>query len=142
MPNSGRVLVVDDNAVIRLALSGIIRADEQLLVVGEATNGEAALEVVCSAAPDVVCLDIRMPGMDGLAVLRRMRQEHPRVKVVIVTGESTAEVVKEALCLGAAAFIVKPFNAEKVLKAVRSCLDCENANDPARCGQAQAGPLQ
>jgi len=119
---SGRVLVVDDNAVIRAALTSIIRQDERLTVVGEAASGEAALEAIKTSKPDVVCLDVLMPGIDGLAVLRRIRDEHPTMRVVIITAGATPEVVKDALALGAHGLVVKPFNASKVLSVIRSAL--------------------
>jgi two-component system, chemotaxis family, chemotaxis protein CheY len=119
---SARVLIVDDNPVIRTTLSGIIRHDPTLTVVGQAWSGEAALESVESHKPDVVCLDVNMPGIGGLDVLRRLREGHPTIRVVIITGEATSEIVKEALTLGAHGFVVKPFNAEKVLTAIHTAL--------------------
>jgi two-component system chemotaxis response regulator CheY len=119
---SARVLIVDDNPVIRTTLSGIIRHDPTLTVVGQAWSGEAALESVESHKPDVVCLDVNMPGIGGLDVLRRLREAHPTIRVVIITGEATSEIVKEALTLGAHGFVVKPFNAEKVLTAIHTAL--------------------
>jgi len=117
-----RVLIVDDNPVIRQALSGVIRHDEKLTVVGEAWTGEAALESLDALKPDVVCLDVVMPGMDGIAVLRRLRESYPAIRVVIITGAATSETVKEALALGAHGFVVKPFNAGKVLGAIHAAL--------------------
>jgi DNA-binding NarL/FixJ family response regulator len=117
-----RVLVVEDNAVVRLALTGLLRQDENILVVGEAASGEAGLEAVKTLNPHVVCLDVLLPGIGGLEVLRTIRQEHPGVRVVIITGEATSEVLKEAQSLGAHGFVVKPFNGAKVLRAIYGAL--------------------
>jgi two-component system, chemotaxis family, chemotaxis protein CheY len=117
-----RVLVVDDNAVVRLALSGVIRQDLSLTLAGEASNGESALEAIKTFQPDVVCLDIAMPRMDGLATLKHLREADPQLRVIIITARGTAEIVEEARALGADGFIVKPFNADRVLSTIHSVL--------------------
>jgi two-component system, chemotaxis family, chemotaxis protein CheY len=116
------IVVAEDNAVVREVLRGVVRQDKSLAIVGEAANGQTALELVDTFAPDLVCLDILMPGMDGLTVLRTLREKHPAIAVIIVTGQSTSEVVTEALKLGAAGFVVKPFSAEKLLRAIHGAL--------------------
>jgi two-component system chemotaxis response regulator CheY len=116
------IVVAEDNAVVREVLRGVVRQDKSLAIVGEAANGQTALELVDTFTPDLVCLDILMPGMDGLTVLRTLREKHPAIAVIIVTGQSTSEVVTEALKLGAAGFVVKPFSAEKLLRAIHGAL--------------------
>jgi two-component system chemotaxis response regulator CheY len=116
------VVVAEDNAVVREVVRGIVRQDKTLKIVGEATNGPAALDLVESHKPHVLCLDILMPGMDGLAVLRKMKEDHPATRVIIVTGQSSSEVVTEALKLGAHGFVVKPFNADKLLRAIHNAI--------------------
>jgi two-component system chemotaxis response regulator CheY len=122
MQNTHTIVVAEDNPVVREVLRGVIRQDKSLAIVGEAANGQAALDLVESLDPDVVCLDILMPGMDGLTVLRAIREKHPATRVIVVTGQSTSDVVGEALKLGAAGFVVKPFNAEKLLRAIHNAL--------------------
>ena len=117
-----RVLIVDDNNMIREVLRGLIRHDPRLSVVGEAANGEAAMDLVAQLNPNLVCLDVLMPGMGGLEVLRSIREAHPEVRVIVITGQSTSDVVSEALKLGANGFVVKPFSADKVLKAIHTAL--------------------
>ena len=119
------IVVAEDNAVVREVLRGIIRQDKSLKIVGEAANGAAALDLVAMHEPDVACLDIMMPGMDGLAVLRRIKEEHAKTRVIIVTGQSTSDVVTEALKLGAHGFVVKPFNADKLLRAIHHALEAK-----------------
>jgi two-component system chemotaxis response regulator CheY len=116
------VLVVDDNHVVRRVLRGIISQDESLQYIGEATNGEAGLEAVRLNAPDVLCLDVMLPGIDGLAVLEQVRQKAPHTKVVLITGYPTSELVVKARELGAAGFVVKPFNAARVLSCIELAL--------------------
>ena len=117
-----RILVVDDNAVVRRALKGVIHQDKRFVVVGEAWNGETALEAIKTLNPHLVCLDVVMPGVDGLTVLRTIKQEHPAIRVVMITGQATPDVVNEALALGAKGFVVKPFNATKVLATIYGAL--------------------
>ena len=117
-----RILIVDDNAVIRATLKGIIKQDKQFIVIGEAASAQAALAAMEQTAPDVVCLDVLMPGMDGLSLLKRIREKHEDSRVVMITGEATAKIVKEALALGARGFVVKPFTAANVLHAIRQAL--------------------
>ena len=84
-------------------------------MVGEARNGLAALEMVRRHQPEIVCLDVVMPEMDGLEALREIRQLRPETQVVIITGTPSAGNVQEAMSLGANGFIIKPFNAAKIL---------------------------
>jgi two-component system chemotaxis response regulator CheY len=116
------IVIAEDNPVVREVLRGIIRQDKALKIVGEAANGQAAIDLVDSHKPNLICLDILMPGMDGLSALRKIREEHPATRVIIVTGQATSDVVAEALKLGAAGFVVKPFNAEKLLRAIHNAL--------------------
>jgi len=117
-----RIVIVDDNPVIRDLLRGIMRHDAGLVVVGEAANGDIAIDVVEKLRPDLICLDVLLPGLDGIAVLRALRAIHPEMRVVLVTGRATSNVVSEALELGAAGFVVKPFNAARLLATVRAAL--------------------
>jgi two-component system chemotaxis response regulator CheY len=117
-----RILIVEDNAVIRDLLRGILRHDADLVVVGEAASGENAIDLAEKLRPDLICLDVLLPGLDGIAILRALRAVHPEMRVVLVTGQATNSIVSEALSLGASGFVVKPFNAARLLSAVRSAL--------------------
>src|SRR5688572_9934562 len=122
MKNKAKILIVDDNRIIREVLRGLIRHDEQLQVVGVAANGESALEMIAQLKPDLVCCDILMPGLDGIAVLRAIHAAHPGTRVIVVSGESRPDIVSKALKAGASGFVVKPFNAEKVLRSIHTAL--------------------
>jgi two-component system, chemotaxis family, chemotaxis protein CheY len=116
------VFIADDNELTRRALSGIISRDERLAVVGEASNGVAALEMIQALQPELLCLDVLMPRQDGLEVLRGIREKQLATAVIIVTGESTAEVVAQSRELGADGLVVKPFKAAKVLSTIHNVL--------------------
>lgn len=108
------VLIVDDNDIMRSLLRGMLRGDDYE-VVGEARNGNAAVELAGRTHPDIICMDVMMPEMDGLAALGAIKASHPQVDVVMITGNADAGTVQESIQNGAAGFIVKPFNAAKVL---------------------------
>ena len=116
------IVIAEDNAVVREVVRGIIRQDKSLKIVGEASNGQTALDLVAMHEPHLICLDIMMPGMDGISVLKKIKAEHAKTRVILVTGQSTSDVVTEALKLGAQGFVVKPFNADKLLRAIHSAL--------------------
>ena len=116
------VLVVDDVPAVREVLRGILRQDARFNVIGDAANGQMAIDLVDALRPDLVCLDIMMPGLDGLEVLGRIRKSYPATRVVVVSGASTSEVVSKAFKGGASGFIVKPFNAAKVIQTLESAL--------------------
>ena len=116
------LLIAEDNPVVREVLRGVIRHDDRLRIVGEAANGQLALELVDSLKPDLVCLDVLMPGLDGLSALKTIKEKYPDTRVILVTGQSTSEVVTEALKHGASGFVVKPFNANQLLRAVYNAL--------------------
>ena len=116
------LLIAEDNPVVREVLRGVIRHDDRLRIVGEAANGQLALELVDSLKPDLVCLDVLMPGLDGLTALKTIKEKYPETRVILVTGQSTSEVVSEALKHGASGFVVKPFNANQLLRAVYNAL--------------------
>ena len=120
--SKARVIIVDDNRIIREVLRGLIRHDNRLSVVGSAASGESALEMIGALRPDLVCLDILMPGIDGIACLRAIHTAYPGTRVILVSGESRKDIVSRALRAGASGFVVKPFNAEKVLRTIHAAL--------------------
>lgn len=118
LPFSPKILIVDDNDLMRALLRGILRG-ENCLVVGEAKNGLVALEMVEKTIPDIVFLDVMMPEMDGLEVLQNVKEKHPQIQVVMITGSPSVDNVQESIQGGASGFIVKPFNTAKVLDTLR-----------------------
>lgn len=119
--SKGKIVIVDDNDMTRTLLRGLL-VSEGYLVVGEANNGEQGFEVVTRARPDLVCLDVNMPRVDGLTALKQIRETAPDQVVVMVTGHAERETVQEAIAAGAAGFIVKPFNSAKVLTVIAAAM--------------------
>lgn len=116
-----KIVIVDDNEVIRIALRSILR-QAGFEVIGEARDGAGALDVVERQVPDLVCLDVMMPGRSGLEVLADLRERFPRIKVLMITGRSDRETVSEIVEKGAAGMVLKPFNAAKVIEVVSRVL--------------------
>lgn len=112
-----RVLIIDDFDMTRALLKVILRSDEFDLV-GEAENGVDGLSLFQKLRPDIVLLDLFMPGMSGLEVLKRIRQLDKRVLVLMVTGANEESFIQDAISLGADAFVVKPFNSSSVLETM------------------------
>lgn len=119
---SPKVLLVDDNDLMRSLLRGMLR-NERCQVIGEAKNGLIALGLVERMLPDVVFLDVIMPEMDGLEVLQNIKEKHPEIRVIMVTGNPSVENVQESIQWGASGFIVKPFNTAKVLDTLHKALE-------------------
>lgn len=115
------ILIVDDEPSILETLGGIL-SDEGFEVI-TASNGYEAIKQLAQAAPDLVLLDIWMPGMDGIETLKEVRKEHPSVPVVIITGHGTIETAVKAIKLGAYDFIEKPLSIEKVVVTINNALN-------------------
>lgn len=113
-----RTLLVDDAILVRKALCQILKNTE-FEVVGEAGDGRDALEKCRALNPDLVLMDIMLPGMDGITAVRHIAEEHPHTRVVICTALSQDRVIMEALSAGAAHFISKPFLPDQVLRTLR-----------------------
>lgn len=109
------VLVVDDNASMRAALRGIVKADGHE-VVGEAAEGKSALSMIRQLSPDVVLLDMMMPGMSGLDVLTEIREAALETTVLVVSGNQDQELMQQAFALGAIGYVTKPLNPDRILQ--------------------------
>ncbi len=114
------VLIADDSAIARRQLAEILEASGEFVVVDQAANGAQAVKLFSQLKPDLVCLDMVMPVMDGMQTLRAIRASAPHVKVVMVTSMGgVADRVLEAYDRGALAVVVKPFVHDEVLAVLR-----------------------
>ena len=116
MPEEVRVALAEDEAIIRLDLRETLE-EEGYTVVGDTGRGDEMLELVAATDPDVVILDIKMPGMDGIEVARRIAASHAAA-VVILTAFSQRELIDQAIEAGALAYLVKPFQRSELVPAV------------------------
>jgi DNA-binding NarL/FixJ family response regulator len=113
------VLLVDDQALLRMGFRLVIESEPDLEVVGEASDGAVALEQVRVLAPDVVLMDVRMPGMDGVEATRRIAAEHPTSRVLVLTTFDLDEHAFAALRAGASGFLLKSAEPAELVGAIR-----------------------
>jgi NarL family two-component system response regulator LiaR len=114
-----RVLLVDDHAVVRSGLSAFLLAFDDLDLVGEAGSGEEAVRLSGQLAPDVVLMDLVMPGMDGAEATRVIREEHPGIQVIALTSFKEQELVEGVLEAGAIGYLLKNVSADELAGAIR-----------------------
>jgi AmiR/NasT family two-component response regulator len=126
---SRRVVIAEDEAIIRLDLKEILQA-EGYEVVGETGRGDEAVELVRTHAPDLVILDVKMPGIDGLSAARGVRDLGMKVAVLVLTAFSQRNLIDEARDAGVAAYLVKPFQRNELIPAIDQAM--------ARCQQEWA----
>lgn len=112
-----KILIVDDSRTSRRILTNILQ-EHGHSIVGEAKNGQEAVELYGTLSPDIVTMDITMPVMDGIAALQKIREKDENARVIMITAAGQKEKVADALKLGAAEFVTKPFVAEEVIKAI------------------------
>jgi len=121
-----RLLVADDHEVVRCGLKTLVE-DSDIDIVGEATSGEEALNLVNELKPDVVLLDIRMPNGDGLTTLGRLKLDHPDLAILILSTYDNPTYVARAVALGACGYVLKGDTKDRLIEAVRIANRGENA---------------
>lgn len=114
------VLLVDDHPVVRQGLRGMLATTPDMEVVGEASDGASAVEQIAALRPDVVLLDIRMPGANGIEVTRQARRASPEAKILILTTYDEDEYVLGALQAGAQGYLLKTASREQLISAIRT----------------------
>ncbi|MEW6403882.1 MAG: response regulator transcription factor [Chloroflexota bacterium] len=118
-----KVLLVDDHAVVRSGLSKFLMVNKDLKLVGEASDGAEAVQMVSLHKPDVVLMDLMMPGVDGIAATREIHQKFPTVKVIALTSFAEQNMVQGALQAGAIGYLQKNVTARELANAIRGA--CE-----------------
>ena len=119
MSNPIRVLIVDDHAMVRRGLVAFLKAKPDLLLVGEASNGGEAISLCERLQPDVVLMDLMMPGMGGAEATQVIVNRWPEVRVIALTSFGDKELVREALAAGALSYLLKNVSAEDLAEAIR-----------------------
>lgn len=125
-----RVLIADDHAMVRSGLAAFLMANDDLELVGEASNGSDAVRQCASVRPDVVLMDLVMPGMDGPAAIREIHAAQPQVQIIALTSFPEEDLVQRALESGAISYLLKNVGADELAEAIRR----------ARAGQSTLAP--
>jgi DNA-binding NarL/FixJ family response regulator len=134
-----RVFLVDDHAVLREGLKALIGAQAGMVVVGEADDGLAACERVPELRPDLVVMDVSMPGLTGSQTTERLRRECPRVKVLALTVHEEKGYIRQLLAAGAAGYVLKRNAPEELIRAIRVVAAGQVYLDPRMAGKVVGG---
>jgi DNA-binding NarL/FixJ family response regulator len=134
-----RVLLVDDHALLRTGVANIINQEADLRVVAEAGNGVEALEAYEHHRPDITLLDLRMPVMEGVEVVRQIRQRDPNARVIVLTTYDTDDEISRALKAGAKAYVLKDISADALIACIRDVLAGKTYLAPAAAAKLAEG---
>lgn len=126
-----RLLLVDDHEVVRLGLRALLEHHPQFEVVGEAANSKETMEMVEAIKPDIVLLDIRMPGVSGVEVCEEITQKYPDVRVIILTSYAEDEMLFSAIRAGASGYVLKQIGGDGLIRAIEAVGRGEALLDPA-----------
>ena len=139
MSEPHKVLVVDDHSLVRTGVVNIISHESDLQVVAEASNGAEAVSAFEQHRPDVTLLDLRMPVMEGVEAVRRIRQLDPEAKVFVLTTYDTDEDITRALKAGAKAYVLKDITADDLIACIRDVLAGKTYLAPAAAAKLAEG---
>jgi DNA-binding NarL/FixJ family response regulator len=130
-----RVIICDDQAIVRDGLEMLLNLEQDIEVVGLAQDGSEALDLAAKASPDLVLMDLKMPGMNGVEATRRLRARYPGVKVLVLTTFDDDEWVFDAIRAGASGYLLKDTPREKVIEAIRGTVAGKSFVDPTVAGK-------
>lgn len=125
-----RVLVVDDHPVVRHGVQHLLANDPEVKMIGEADSGPRALEQVMALQPDIVILDMRLPGTDGVEITQQLRRSYPEVKIIVLTAYRDEEYLLGALRAGAHAYLLKQASHEMLCEAIHRVYEGERLLSP------------
>jgi DNA-binding NarL/FixJ family response regulator len=134
-----RIVVADDHSVVLAGVKALIEAAGDMIVVGEAGDGHTALRLATELQPDVVVLDISMPGLDGPKVAERLRETSPRTGILVHTAHEDKGYFRQALELGVRGYILKRSSGDQLVRAIRSVAQGGVYIDPLIAGKLAAG---
>ena len=115
-----RILLVDDQSIVREGLASLLETQPDLEIVGEAENGKIAIERSLKLKPDVILMDVRMPVMDGVAAIRVLSQQAPKIKILVLTTFDDDEYVTQAIAYGAKGYLLKDTPSVELAQAIRT----------------------
>jgi two-component system, NarL family, response regulator DevR len=129
--NQIRIVIADDHEVVRMGIKALLHQHIDLRVVAEASTGEEAIKQVLEHKPDVVVMDVRMPGMSGVDACRSIMQQVPQTRVVMLTSFAEDELLFSAIRAGAAGYVLKQIGSDDLVRTIKAVAHGESALDPA-----------
>jgi two-component system response regulator NreC len=126
-----KVLIADDHAIVRTGLRALLTSEPSLHLVGEATGGYEAIEMVSDTQPDILVLDVSMPDLDGIAVTKKLKPLYPDLKILILTLHKDDALLREALKSGAAGYILKQAAESELISAIQIVMRGDMYVDPS-----------
>jgi DNA-binding NarL/FixJ family response regulator len=130
-----KVLIVDDHAVVRLGLNTLLSDEKEIMIVGEAANADQAMAQIELHKPDVIILDIQIPGKNGIEVCKDVISQHPKTKVVMLTSHTSEDFISQAIRAGASGYVLKQVGNEELLRAIKAAHAGEMAFDTQTTSQ-------
>ena len=125
-----KVLIVDDHEMVRLGLSAYLETESDISVIGEAENGQAAIEFCRSATPDVILMDLVMDPVDGVEATRQILALKPQIKIIVLTSFIDETQIMPALEAGAISYLLKTAKAEEIARSIRCALEDQSVIEP------------
>ncbi|MCL4535454.1 MAG: response regulator transcription factor [Bacteroidetes bacterium] len=129
------ILLVDDHEVVRIGLRALLSRHPNFQIVGEVGSGDEAVAMARELEPDVVVMDVRMPGGSGIEACRQIVAEHPETRVIMLTSYTEDELLFEAITAGAAGYVLKQIGSDALVKAIEAVGRGESLLDPALTGR-------
>jgi len=131
MPKKNRILIAEDHTILREGLRALLALTPSMEVIGEIDNGRDAVRAVGALKPDLVLMDLSMPGMDGLAAIREIKKRYPETRVLVLTVHKTEEYIRTSLESGANGYVLKDASQHELLMALQSALNGKTYISPA-----------
>lgn len=130
-----KILLCDDQAVIRDGLEMLLTLEKDFQVIASAQDGFEAVELAGTKSPDLVLMDLKMPGMNGIEATREIRKKYPDIKILVLTTYDDDEWVFDAIRAGASGYLLKDTSRQKIIEAIRGTMDGKSFVDPAVAGK-------
>jgi DNA-binding NarL/FixJ family response regulator len=130
-----KILLCDDQAVIRDGLEMLLTLEKDIQVVGSASDGAEAIELAAQKQPDLILMDLKMPGTNGIEATRQIRAKFPNIKILVLTTYDDDEWVFDAVRAGASGYLLKDTPRQKIIEAIRGTMEGKSFVDPAVAGK-------
>lgn len=130
-----KILLCDDQAVIRDGLEMLLNLEKDMQVIGSASDGAEAIELAAQKGPDLILMDLKMPGTNGIEATREIRARFPEIKILVLTTYDDNEWVFDAIHAGASGYLLKDTPRQKIVEAIRGTMDGKSFLDPSVAGK-------